>query len=197
MQKSLGLLRTCLRGIPRGLLSSQATRSFPSTSFWPMLSPAYARLTTPFPIHTVSLYTTPSLQQESSSRSQPEVPKPPLTLEPSDHPAGHLNISQRAVQKLSAILAKETHPEAALRILVDSGGCHGYQYRLELSQSITAEDVVLEKDGARVVVDEVSLPLMSGSTVDYQVELIGSMFKIVNNPLASSTCGCDVSFEIK
>lgn len=58
-------------------------------------------------------------------------------------------------------------------------------------------DRVLEKDGARVVVDEVSLPLMSGSTVDYQVELIGSMFKIVNNPLASSTCGCDVSFEIK
>ncbi|RKP15356.1 hypothetical protein BJ684DRAFT_7133, partial [Piptocephalis cylindrospora] len=99
--------------------------------------------------------------------------------------------------KLSGILAKEPNPNAALRVLVDSGGCHGYQYRLELTQDVAPDDVILRKDGARVVVDAISLPLMTGSTVDYQEELIGSMFKIVDNPLASSTCGCDVSFEIK
>jgi iron-sulfur cluster assembly accessory protein len=58
-------------------------------------------------------------------------------------------------------------------------------------------DSVFEKDKARVVVDSVSLPLLKGAHVDYVEELIGSSFRVVDNPQAASTCGCDVSFEVK
>ncbi|RKP05861.1 HesB/YadR/YfhF, partial [Thamnocephalis sphaerospora] len=98
--------------------------------------------------------------------------------------------------RLKEILNEES-PNAALRIAVDSGGCHGFQYRLELSQEIDASDIVFERDGARVVVDDVSLPLLAGAQVDFAEELVGSAFRIINNPNASTTCGCDISFEIK
>ncbi|RKP26661.1 hypothetical protein SYNPS1DRAFT_27659 [Syncephalis pseudoplumigaleata] len=108
-----------------------------------------------------------------------------------------LQVTERAVKRIRQIL-KDEPAEAALRVAVDSGGCHGYQYRLELTHSIdAAEDIVFECDGARVVVDNISLPLLSGAQVDYVTELIGSALKVVSNPNASSTCGCDISFEIK
>lgn len=87
----------------------------------------------------------------------------------------------------------------ALRLLVESGGCHGFQYTISLSSAIDpAQDVVFtdRESGARVVVDEDSLALLKGSTVDFEQELIGSQFKILN-PLASSSCGCGTSFDIK
>ncbi|PJF17292.1 hypothetical protein PSACC_02911 [Paramicrosporidium saccamoebae] len=79
-----------------------------------------------------------------------------------------------------------------LRVAVDSGGCHGFQYRISID-SATPEDVIFERDGARVLVDEISLPLLTGSTIDYKSELIGSAFCVVGNPAADSGCGCGVS----
>lgn len=104
-------------------------------------------------------------------------------------------------QRLKAIMDKDSNPDLALRITVESGGCHGFQYLMSLtnmSKIDKDEDTVFEGDnGSKVVMDEPSLDLLKGSKVDYTMELIGSQFKIVDNPLATSSCGCGTSFDIK
>ncbi|KAJ5176092.1 uncharacterized protein N7482_001969 [Penicillium canariense] len=130
-----------------------------------------------------------------------------------------IGISPRAVERLREITdpssshsaTKEENPYHHLRITVTSGGCHGFQYMmsLESANKIDAEeDTVFEGEadsseastnaagGAKVVMDEPSLELLSGSTVDYTTELIGSQFKIVDNPRATSNCGCGTSFDV-
>ncbi|PYH77867.1 hypothetical protein BO82DRAFT_170344 [Aspergillus uvarum CBS 121591] len=101
---------------------------------------------------------------------------------------------------------KEENPYDHLRITVTSGGCHGFQYMMSLeaaSKIDPEEDTVFEAEDApagpgeaKVVMDEPSLELLHGSTVDYTMELIGSQFKIVDNPRASSNCGCGTSFDV-
>jgi len=95
----------------------------------------------------------------------------------------------------------DSNPDLALRVTVESGGCHGFQYLMSLtnmSKVSQEEDTVFEgRDGARVVMDEPSLELLTGSKVDYTMELIGSQFKITGNPRASSSCGCGTSFDVK
>lgn len=98
-------------------------------------------------------------------------------------------------------MTQDKNPNLVLRITVESGGCHGFQYLMsltEMSEISQEEDTVFEgPDGARIVLDEPSLELLKGSKVDYTMELIGSQFKIVDNPAASSSCGCGTSFDIK
>lgn len=100
-------------------------------------------------------------------------------------------------------MLKDSNPELALRVTVQSGGCHGFQYLMSLTSSNEVsleDDTVFEADdgsNARVVMDEPSLELLKGSKVDYTMELIGSQFKIVGNPAATSSCGCGTSFDIK
>ncbi|ODV91245.1 hypothetical protein CANCADRAFT_2959 [Tortispora caseinolytica NRRL Y-17796] len=109
-----------------------------------------------------------------------------------------LNITNEAAKKLHSIMKDENKPDAVLRIIVESGGCHGYQYvfRLESSKDIDAdEDTIFDRDGARIVIDEGSLTLLQDSSVDYTTELIGSQFTI-HNPYATSSCGCGSSFDL-
>jgi iron-sulfur cluster assembly 2 len=115
-------------------------------------------------------------------------------------------------------MSTDGNPNLALRIQVESGGCHGFQYLMSLttlpplaallsgsiegssSKGKLEEDTVFVADdgsGAKVVMDEPSLELLKGSKVDFTMELIGSQFKIVDNPLATSSCGCGTSFDIK
>ena len=99
-------------------------------------------------------------------------------------------------------MAHDSNPNLALRVTVQAGGCHGFQYLMSLTSSISisADDTVFESSevgGAKVVMDEASLELLKGSQVDYTMELIGSQFKIVGNPAATSSCGCGTSFDIK
>lgn len=98
-------------------------------------------------------------------------------------------------------MKNDSNPDLALRVTVESGGCHGFQYLMSLinmSNVSQEEDTVFQgRDGARVVMDEPSLELLTGSKVDYTMELIGSQFKIVGNPRASSSCGCGTSFDVK
>jgi len=114
-----------------------------------------------------------------------------------------VDITARAANRLKEIMAKDSNPSLALRVRVESGGCHGFQYLMSLTSTaeISAEeDTVFEAmdgSGARVVMDEPSLELLKGSQVDYTMELIGSQFSIVGNPAASSSCGCGTSFDIK
>lgn len=100
-------------------------------------------------------------------------------------------------------MSKDSNSELALRVTVESGGCHGFQYLMSLTNlSARSEegDTVFEADDgseAKVIMDEPSLDLLKGSKVDFTTELIGSQFKIVGNPAASSSCGCGTSFDIK
>ena len=100
-------------------------------------------------------------------------------------------------------MTKDANPDLALRVEVQSGGCHGFQYLMSLTNmpDISAEeDTVFETDdgsGDRVVMDGPSLELLKGIKVDYTMELIGSQFKIIGNPAATSSCGCGTSFDIK
>ena len=109
----------------------------------------------------------------------------------------------RIIQRLHEIMTKDFNPSLALRVTVQSGGCHGFQYLMSLTSQDNIsleEDTVFEADdgsGAKVVMDEPSLELLKGSKVDYTMELIGSQFKIVGNPAATSSCGCGTSFDIK
>lgn len=106
-------------------------------------------------------------------------------------------------KRLKEIMSKDSNPLLALRITVESGGCHGFQYLMSLTNTSvisSEEDTVFEASdgsGAKVVMDEPSLELLKGSQVDYTMELIGSQFKIVGNPAATSSCGCGTSFDIK
>lgn len=98
-------------------------------------------------------------------------------------------------------MTRESNPSLALRVTVESGGCHGFQYLMSLTNmsSVSSDDdtVFEASNGAKVVMDEPSLELLKGSTVDFTMELIGSQFKIVGNPAATSSCGCGTSFDIK
>ncbi len=100
-------------------------------------------------------------------------------------------------------MSKDANPELALRVTVESGGCHGFQYLMSLTSTSAIsleDDTVFEASdgsGAKVVMDEPSLELLKGSKVDYTMELIGSQFKIAENPAATSSCGCGTSFDIK
>lgn len=100
-------------------------------------------------------------------------------------------------------MTKDANPDLALRVTVESGGCHGFQYLMSLTKTseISSEDDTIfessDYSGAKVVMDEPSLELLKGSKVDFTMELIGSQFKIVGNPAATSSCGCGTSFDIK
>lgn len=105
-----------------------------------------------------------------------------------------MNFSPSAAARVAAIAARQGKP-AVLRLSVEGGGCSGFQYRFGLADGPEADDLVVEQDGATLVVDPVSLDLVVGSVVDYVESLGGAAFK-VENPNAASGCGCGSSFAI-
>ena len=84
---------------------------------------------------------------------------------------------------------------SSLRISVNGGGCSGFFYAFDIARDRAAQDIAIERDGATVIVDPVSLEYMSGSTIDFVNDLIGQSFKI-ENPLATASCGCGTSFSL-
>ena len=100
-----------------------------------------------------------------------------------------------AAAKVADLIAEEGNPDLKLRVFVQGGGCSGFQYRFGLADGPEADDLVVEQDGATLVVDPVSLDLVAGSVVDYVESLGGAAFK-VENPNAASGCGCGSSFAI-
>lgn len=108
-----------------------------------------------------------------------------------------ISMTETAVQKLNSLKVADQRPDLHLRVKVESGGCHGFQYIFDLKDgdSITPDDSIFTRDGAQVVIDHESLKLLRDSTVDYATELIGSQFKITS-PHTSSACGCGSSFSL-
>lgn len=80
---------------------------------------------------------------------------------------------------------------------MDSGGCHGFQYNFKIDNTMLPDDIEFRRGMARLVVDEISLPFIGGSKIDFIEELIGSSFQIVDNPHATTGCGCGASFDYK
>ena len=105
-----------------------------------------------------------------------------------------MTLTQTAAERIKAILAKQ--PEAKLlRISIDGGGCSGFSYKFDLDDTVNPDDLIVERDGAQVAIDEMSLELLRGSEIDFSTELIGAAFKI-NNPNATAACGCGTSFSV-
>jgi iron-sulfur cluster insertion protein len=102
-------------------------------------------------------------------------------------------VTERAARRIAEITAAEGR--GALRVAVLAGGCNGFQYRFELDDATQDDDVVIERAGARVLIDPVSLDLLAGAELDYAEELMGSYFA-VRNPNAKSACGCGTSFSV-
>ncbi len=107
---------------------------------------------------------------------------------------GNVTITDRAVQKVAAILKRE--PEGAmLRVSVEGGGCSGFQYKFDVEREKAADDIVLGRADAPILIDPVSAGFLKDSEIDFVDDLIGSAFKI-NNPNAKSSCGCGTSFSL-
>ena len=105
-----------------------------------------------------------------------------------------ITLSARAAHRIVELLSDE--PAASLfRVSVEGGGCSGFQYRFDVARERTPDDFVIEREGAVVVVDPVSLQYMAGSQIDFVDELIGAAFKI-ENPKATASCGCGTSFSL-
>jgi iron-sulfur cluster assembly protein len=105
-----------------------------------------------------------------------------------------VTLSASAAAQINAIM-KKMGKQDYLRVAVEGGGCSGFSYKFDFAEKANDDDLVIERDGATVVIDEMSLEFLSGSEIDYANELIGSAFKIVN-PNATANCGCGTSFSI-
>lgn len=106
-------------------------------------------------------------------------------------------LSARAAAQINAIVqGQPADTPQALRVAVLAGGCSGFQYRFELDGTRAEDDLVVERDGATVLVDAASLDLLSGAELDYSDALMGAHFT-VRNPNAASACGCGTSFSVE
>ena len=104
-------------------------------------------------------------------------------------------ITGSAAKRIRGIVEREGNPQARLRVSVSGGGCSGFQYGFALDDKEEEGDVLIERDGAAVVVDGMSLMYVLGAELDFVDDLGGSYFR-VKNPNASSSCGCGSSFAI-
>jgi iron-sulfur cluster assembly accessory protein len=104
------------------------------------------------------------------------------------------SVSSRAAAQIAEIVAASGAP-ANLRVAVLAGGCSGFQYKFDLDPQTAPDDLVIQREGATVVVDPASLDLLAGAELDYKDELMGSYFAVVN-PNATSACGCGTSFSV-
>jgi iron-sulfur cluster assembly accessory protein len=112
-----------------------------------------------------------------------------MTTEPTP-----VSISASAAKRVAEILSKEP-PGTMLRVAVNGGGCQGFSYDYSFERCRAEDDLVLERDGARVLIDPVSIEYLQGSEIDWVDALIGASFQI-RNPNAKSSCGCGTSFSL-
>jgi iron-sulfur cluster assembly accessory protein len=105
-----------------------------------------------------------------------------------------VTVTERAANRINEIVSSETLNKL-LRVSVEGGGCSGFQYKFDLVGSSAPDDLVIECNNARVLVDPVSLEFLAGAEIDFVDDLIGAAFKI-RNPNATASCGCGTSFTV-
>ena len=105
-----------------------------------------------------------------------------------------VTVTEQAASRISEIAGSEPG-SPVLRVSVEGGGCSGFQYKFDLVDRRAADDFDIERGGAVVVIDPVSLQYMEGAEIDFVDDLIGAAFKI-NNPVATASCGCGTSFSV-
>ncbi len=105
-----------------------------------------------------------------------------------------VTVTEQAARRIGEILGREA-PGAKLRVSVEGGGCSGFQYKFDIEHDQAADDIVLKRDAATVLIDPVSLGYLAGAQIDFVDDLIGASFK-VNNPNVTASCGCGTSFSL-
>ena len=118
---------------------------------------------------------------------QPDVPAPAPSLD-------DVGVTDSAARRIAWVLSQDEYRGRMLRISVSGGGCSGFQYGFTFDEDRVDGDVLIERDGARILIDDVSIDLLKGSVIDYVEDMIGSSFAI-RNPQAKSSCGCGNSFS--
>ena len=113
-----------------------------------------------------------------------------------------LIVTKGCIKRIKSLQKSMGDDDLYLRVVVDSGGCSGFQYVFNMynkdkDEYITEDDMEFGRDGAKVIVDSGSFEFIKGATVDFEQELIRSAFAVVNNPLSESACGCGSSFAVK
>lgn len=106
----------------------------------------------------------------------------------------NVTVTERAARRIGEILGREP-PGTMLRVSVEGGGCSGFQYKFDIDRAKADDDVVIERGGATVLIDQISLGYIAGSEIDFVDDLIGASFRI-NNPNATASCGCGTSFAL-
>ena len=104
-----------------------------------------------------------------------------------------LNLTSKCIFQI----IKRCKPNEMLRVSIDSGGCSGFTYLYSIDNKINKDDIVIEKNSAKIVVDEISVDYLKGAEIDYNDDLIRSGFIIEKNPNADTSCSCKVSFSLK
>ena len=105
-----------------------------------------------------------------------------------------ITVTERAARRIGEILRREP-PGSMLRVSVEGGGCSGFQYRFDIDRAQAADDLVIQREGATVLIDQISVGYLAGSEIDFVDDLIGASFR-VNNPNAKASCGCGTSFAL-
>ena len=106
-----------------------------------------------------------------------------------------MSFTDTAANKVQSLITEEGNANLKLRVFVTGGGCSGFQYGCSFDEEINEDDTIIENKGASLLIDPLSYQYLVGAKVDYMEGLEGSRF-VVNNPMASSTCGCGASFSI-
>ncbi|MGI9367174.1 MAG: iron-sulfur cluster insertion protein ErpA [Rhizobiaceae bacterium] len=109
-------------------------------------------------------------------------------------PEGEVVVSPAAARRVAKILSNEPDMNA-LRVSVEGGGCSGFSYKFDLTDKAQDDDIILEAEGAKVLIDPVSILYMGGSIIDFVDDLMGQSFQI-RNPNATASCGCGTSFSL-
>lgn len=108
---------------------------------------------------------------------------------------GTLSISEAAASKVRELIEDEGNEGLKLRVFVTGGGCSGFSYGFTFDEESADDDAAIEREGVTVLVDPMSFPYLAGAQIDYREDLSGAQF-VIDNPNASSTCGCGNSFAI-
>lgn len=106
-----------------------------------------------------------------------------------------ITVTKNAISRIIEVNKKKNLSDCLFRVSVTGGGCQGFSYNFIFEEKINEDDKIFNYDNVKILVDKTSLDILKGSRIDYISDLMGSYFKI-DNPLATSTCGCGTSFSI-